>query len=232
MNCLDSLWSLTVAGSARAGLLILAVLVLRVVLRERVPAQCFHLLWLLVALRLFMPVGPGSAWSVFNLFSGAKAVDSRMTAPWQVRLGAETPVAEHVSTVVAEPVRAMSPSRRRLDPRQAIPFVWMFGILAQTVLLARSGMRMRRRLRGVPVVRDPRLSAMLAECAARFGMSGKLVVLETDMVSGPAVVGFWKPRLLFPPGLASRLSDEELRFVLLHECAHLRRRDLLALNTR
>ncbi len=36
-------------------------------------------------------------------------------------------------------------------------------------------------------------------------------------------------RLVLPPGLIARLSDGELRFVLLHELAHVRRHDLAAL---
>jgi hypothetical protein len=47
-----------------------------------------------------------------------------------------------------------------------------------------------------------------------------------DALSGPALFGVWRPRLLFPLGLADQLSDEELRLVVLHELGHLKRRDL------
>ena len=228
MNILDSLWSLVVAGSLRAGVLILAVLLLRVVLRERVPAQCFHLLWLLVALRLSLPVVPSSAWSVFNLFSKAEVADCVNAAPWRVRFSSEKTTAVSAPPVATKPV-VVHLARRAPSVRQIVPLVWMLGIILQVAFLARSAVWMRRRLRGLPAMCDPRLDALLVECAARLGVSGKLRVVETDLVSGPAVMGFWRPRLLFPPGLVSRLSDEELRFVLLHECAHLRRRDLLAL---
>src|SRR5678816_3320513 len=52
---------------------------------------------------------------------------------------------------------------------------------------------------------------------------------ETSAVGGPAIVGLWNPRLILPCGLIERLNTEELRFVLLHEFAHLRRRDLLVM---
>ncbi|MEO7319471.1 MAG: M56 family metallopeptidase [Chthoniobacteraceae bacterium] len=229
MNTLDSLWTLTVAGSVRAGLLILAVLLLRSVLCQRVSAQCFHLLWLLVALRLFMPVAPGSAWSVFNLFLKPIAVKPVDGTHWRMQLDADVPNTAASSGIAANPVSAARSPKQTFGPRLAIPLVWMLGVLVHAALLARSALRMRRRLRGVAPANDPRLAAMLAECAARFRVSEKLTVIETDMVPGPAVMGLWRPRLLLPPGLASRLSDDELRFVLLHECAHLRRRDLLAL---
>ena len=61
MNSLTSLWTLIATASLRAGVLIAIVLALRWALRGRVPAQCFHWLWILVAIRLLLPVAPGSA---------------------------------------------------------------------------------------------------------------------------------------------------------------------------
>jgi bla regulator protein BlaR1 len=48
----------------------------------------------------------------------------------------------------------------------------------------------------------------------------------TDAVTAPALTGLWKPTILLPTRSLEKLDDEALRFVLLHELAHLRRRDL------
>ena len=43
----------------------------------------------------------------------------------------------------------------------------------------------------------------------------------------PALWGVVRPTILLPPGLCERLSAEQLRFVFLHELAHVRRHDVL-----
>ena len=48
-------------------------------------------------------------------------------------------------------------------------------------------------------------------------------IYETDRVDAPFVCGFFKPRIYLPQGLA----EEDRTYVLLHEQAHLRRRDHL-----
>jgi beta-lactamase regulating signal transducer with metallopeptidase domain len=124
-----------------------------------------------------------------------------------------------------------------VDPRPAatftiakvLPSVWLSGVAGQLLLLAWAARRMRRSLAGAMLSGDPRLLDLAGECAATMGLTETLRIFETDAVCGPAVIGLWRPRLLLPSGLAAQLSDEELRFVLLHECAHLRRRDLAAL---
>ena len=72
---------------------------------------------------------------------------------------------------------------------------------------------------------DPTVLSLLAECQKKMGIPGRLRILETKAISTPALYGLLRPRLLLPQ-IAVRLSVQELRFVLLHEFAHLRRRDL------
>lgn len=55
-------------------------------------------------------------------------------------------------------------------------------------------------------------------------------ILITPSVATPALYGWLRPRLLFPPGLLERLTPDELSHVLAHERAHVERRDLCALS--
>jgi hypothetical protein len=57
-------------------------------------------------------------------------------------------------------------------------------------------------------------------------MRTKPTVLESIEVSTPALHGLFRPKLLLPRGFTTRFSAAELRFVFLHELAHLKRRDL------
>jgi beta-lactamase regulating signal transducer with metallopeptidase domain len=68
---------------------------------------------------------------------------------------------------------------------------------------------------------DATLRALLA---TRPG--GRVAELCTsDEVARPSVLGFFKPRVLLPPGLVEKLTSDELRQVVLHEMEHLRRGD-------
>jgi len=68
--------------------------------------------------------------------------------------------------------------------------------------------------------------AVLEDCCERLKTQGKPTLLESVEVSGPALHGLFRPRLLLPKGFSTRFSTKELGFVFLHELAHLRRRDL------
>jgi len=79
--------------------------------------------------------------------------------------------------------------------------------------------------RATPVIVDAALQPLL-----RIGTSGGKTVRSAELctslqVERPSVFGFFHPRILIPPSLMDRLTEEELRQVVLHEMEHLRRAD-------
>jgi beta-lactamase regulating signal transducer with metallopeptidase domain len=109
---------------------------------------------------------------------------------------------------------------------------WLAGIYLAAVLLGllrivRGWGTARRLVReGQEVVLGDRGLAMLEECGQMMGV-GLPRVLESDEVSSPAVVGVRTPVLLLPEAFEG-YSEDEMRAALLHELAHIRRRDYAA----
>ena len=68
---------------------------------------------------------------------------------------------------------------------------------------------------------DPALRETLAQCQAIRPLS----VCSSPAVSVPTAVGFFHPVILIPAWAVRDLPTEELKIILLHEFAHLRRRD-------
>ncbi|MBL9127614.1 MAG: M48 family metalloprotease [Verrucomicrobiales bacterium] len=103
--------------------------------------------------------------------------------------------------------------------------IWMAGaafVLVRTVV---QNLIFSRRLRrgSEPVSRE--VAEALDACRRALGVRFPVRARETTEVRSPAVYGFLRPMLLLPRGLASEFTAAELRFVLLHEMAHVKRRD-------
>ena len=187
--------------SLSAGILTLAVIILRFVLRKA-PKWICCLLWALVAVRLLCPALPESRSSVMPQARTYAVSEQRLIAAvdeslpaleWETlrdrEMNEEYGAAQNVrvSTVAA--------------PSAYLPLVWAFGVLGMLLYALGSYLRLRRR----------------TAASAPFRKD----VLLCDDIGSPFILGIFRPRIYIP----SRLEKRQLSFVLSHEQAHLRRRD-------
>ena len=84
------------------------------------------------------------------------------------------------------------------------------------------------RLRRVQVSPAPAtLSEEVARLVTMLAVRVPVRVLESMRVKVPCVVGWLRPVLLMPVGLASGLSVQQIESIIVHELAHIRRYDFL-----
>ena len=100
--------------------------------------------------------------------------------------------------------------------------------MLQAVWLARAAWHTRRIIRRGERVNHPQLEAALHELAAGLKLRRTPGLWQTDELSGPALVGLWRPLILIPPAWLNRLDEDAWRAVLRHELLHVRRHDLAA----
>ena len=68
---------------------------------------------------------------------------------------------------------------------------------------------------------DPAISGMLRD----FGSRRRVKLCVSSDIAIPPAIGFFRPAIIFPAWFLPQLSPEEIKVILLHELAHLRRWD-------
>ncbi|MCC7376755.1 MAG: carboxypeptidase regulatory-like domain-containing protein [Verrucomicrobiales bacterium] len=108
---------------------------------------------------------------------------------------------------------------------QCLAWIWLAGALVLGVRIVIQNLRFARRLRRDGTSVSDSVAERLETCRKVLGVRTSIRALETDHVQSPAVYGLFRPTLLLPRGLAAEFSPDQLRFVLLHEVAHVKRGD-------
>ena len=114
-----------------------------------------------------------------------------------------------------------------------LPGFWAVEIFVVWVAVASAGLakigfgfwQLRRLRRNCMVVDPAALDPLLRDTVNEFGSSRRVMICSSDRVRVPTAIGFTKPAIVLPPWALEELSTVELNAVLLHELAHLRRRD-------
>lgn len=246
MNPLTENFFLPVLLASRdAAILAVGIGGILLVFGGKIPAVWRHLIWLLVAVRLLLPVLPSSSLSWQVLFQDTAAFSLTATEPetrpsvvpaissgdaveTPIRLTEVLPFAEFESPP-QHPALPAAPASTPWGLLDMLAYLWAAGAAAMALASALLVYRFHRRLQRLTHQNHPRESdavRLLVRLAHECGFPKAPQLLVTEAVSAPALTGWWKARILLPVRSLEKLDEEALRFVFLHELAHLRRRDL------
>jgi beta-lactamase regulating signal transducer with metallopeptidase domain len=214
---------------------------------RRIPPGWRFALWGLVLLRLAMPaiVAVDLGRSEKQVARGDKVIISARSTPPRIALPRDrTPDWEEgeVASIVQADARLAPPAvanGSQLRPiatviaawqasRRYVIVAWLAGVFFLGIRIAWSSLRLSRSVRRMPLVADARLSEMLDACCHELGIRHPPLARQLPIGGGaPALVGFRRPTVLLPPHLLAQMPDEELHLILMHELAHVKRRDVL-----
>jgi|GEM_PF-4331329 len=95
----------------------------------------------------------------------------------------------------------------------------LFLLLVQRVFFVRQLVAQARNARGTVI-------AVFNQCRIKMGIHKTIPIKLSVNAASPSVCGLFRPVILFPYSLVNQLTRSELESVLLHELAHIKRKDL------
>ncbi len=256
LNAWGAAWaSFMTRALVDSSVLLAVVLAVWLPLRKKMSAQFAHGLFLLVLLKLAVPIPVTWSWTaVPSMAEAARSVSGWVSArgPGAARdgsiVGGLDDDAVVVVTPVPEPEPIISGVSGRPEPRakdgpsvavtrrvrpslsaSAVMLVlWAATGAILLVRFARAMVNTRRLLReAIPLGLESGEFAVDLEALRRdSGVRVPVRWAVSPEVATPAVGGLVRPTVVMPPDLEDGLTPRQLRWVLLHELAHVRRGDL------
>ncbi len=124
----------------------------------------------------------------------------------------------------AQAERSLAPLGMTMVPM--IPLLWLTGTMLLLTWLLVGHQRARAIARRCQPTLSPEWSALIAAAAERAGVSETIEVRESGTLTVPITVGLFRPVVVVPVDGTEWLVEHRLD-VLVHEFAHIRRRDCL-----
>ena len=218
MNLLE----LTLQG----GVLIGAILLLRLLGRYRLPGWTFRILWGVALARLLIPVALPFPWNVYaGLEHLAGFGQAAQTAPG-VQTPAEIPAPSQGGVIPEVPALPMEPGQIPVPEAApaAVEIPWLTILyLAGAAVLALLFLVSYRR--GVRVFRTalPLKHPAVNRWRRQIPALRRVPIRRCDRIRSPLTYGLIRPVVLLPKGMDC--DQEEVGYILLHEGTHIRHGD-------
>lgn len=188
--------------SISAGYIVLAVLLLRLLLKKA-PKWITVVLWGIVAVRLVCPFSLESALSLIP--SKETVSPSIMTDPLPTINTGILAINSAINPIIGESL-APTPGNSANPLQIWIPIltvVWVLGMVALLIYAVISYARIKKQIGTAVLLRN--------------------TIYQSENVESPFVLGIIKPKIYLPFGV----DEKNLEYVVAHEMAHIRRKDHL-----
>jgi bla regulator protein BlaR1 len=211
----------TLVHSLWQGILLAAVTGLIIIFTRKASAAMRYNL-LITALVLFA-IGVGVTFSTQFKSAPANTAASQL-APFIPLNPAVTDI--HLATVKEEGGIKEVLTAYINNHHNTIVLIWFLIICAKSIQLA-VGLWGVKRLKHTQTTLNSFWTERIQQLADNLAIKQSIQLFESALAKVPMVIGNLKPVILMPIGLLTALSTEEVEAILVHELAHIKRRDYL-----
>ena len=218
---MKTLLSLSVSGT----LLLLLILGLKQLYKEKFYRRWQYYVWIIVALRFLLPLTPNTS-IVGELFE--RVGTTTITVEIPESSNAHVSINEDNGGI--EPIQsnrditAASAMRKPFNIYVCLFFVWSALTL---VLFVRKITIYQGFIQYIKVgnteVSDIKILNLLSECEEKLNIKTRVELSCNPLIDSPMLVGFFHPRIVLP---AHRLEDKELSYIFVHELIHYKQKDM------
>lgn len=217
------------------------LLIFKKLFRKHISAALNYAVWMLLIIRLLVPITINSGFSLIMLPAPAAAImqqaDNDNTvhsepvtnaADSQQASSADMPVNAQVDVKPpnTEQTAAITPSIQTMDWQTALILLWAAGMLCSFVFAVVSAKRLKRQMkrsrRDVPAY----ILDIIEECRNDLHIKRSINVTMHDWLHSPALTASLRPALLLSSNLLT-MDPRQVEFGIRHELTHYKHRDHL-----
>ena len=107
-----------------------------------------------------------------------------------------------------------------------LPYIWGLGIGIVSILNLISDIKIRQIRQASLPLQNRKIRELFDCCLSEMNIKKKISLYSSAYLSSPVAAGLVKPVIILPIHMLSEFTEEEIRFILLHELTHIKHRDL------
>ncbi len=214
------LLSLSVSGA----LLLLLILGLKPLYKNKFSKRWQYYIWIVVALRFLLPFTPDTTivGSLFEKFDTAAITNEIPTSP-------NVPVPADTGNSKAEPIQTnreitTAAMREPVDKYVCLFFIWSALALVLFVRKVTVYQGFIQYIKaGNKEVSDIKILNLLSDCEEKLNIKTRVELSCNPLIASPMLIGFFRPRIILPVG---ELEDKKLSYIFVHELTHYKQKDM------
>lgn len=243
MDTIVWLFKQTAYLSFNASILTLIIFLVKRVFNKTLTHKYHYYIWILLIIRLLVPFYIESPTSIYSLFSSTA---QKINLPQSVVQNINNPEGTDNKSNIALSNTTISSNNFNIQNQtfnsvslnvtqtkdynfiiKFMAYIWLIGMAITLIYTIYVNAVFIMKLKHYKKSKNARITSILKNCKDIMHVKRNITILTTNNLRTPSLYGFLKVKILISETYMKNLSDDELKYIFLHELSHYKRKDIL-----
>jgi len=191
--------------SVEGSILGLVVFLIAKIFRDKLPSKARYFMYILVFIKLILPIDFKSIFSIFNFIGTNKLIDS--------------------SRNLGESVLFNGSSNSNFSLFTCLCVIWILGMISFSAYILMFYYNLKIKVYKYQVeIDDDSIYDISQECFEKTNIAKDTEVVFSAAIKSPFVFGFGNPLIVLPYTLLNDMTKDQIKQVIVHEAMHIKLR--------
>lgn len=241
MELLERIFLSFLKSSLTASVVILIVMLILKIFNKYLSIRVKNALWILVLIKLLMPVIPETNIGLFNiLYEKCGSIAQVQNEETDLAETSKAPKVnqQNSNSIISKDDNSSNEinSNNKLQENnkelisgvfKIISCIWAIGIVLSGLALLIFSFKLNRKTKDIKEYVQPGVLTLINECKNKLNIKSRIPVYVCDEFKSPCIIGVVNPKIYIPKFILKIEDDNQLSHVFLHELVHYKRKHLI-----
>lgn len=210
--------------SLKGCLVVACILLIKKLFKHNMGAKFQHAIWFILILQLIVPIAPSSSFSIYNYVPSYESTMMNIPIVFQ-NVNRLNDNGEGETSVSVER-NENKVAHKIIIAKEIMAFVWIAGVFISISAMLISNKVFYKSIKKSSKIQDRNILNLFDKCKDLLKITKDISLIKTKAVKTPCVLNFIKPIILIPENSIEECNSTYLKYVFLHELAHVKRKDI------
>ncbi len=208
-------------ASMKSSLLIGVILLVKNIFREKIGVRGQNILWFLLIIRLTLS---NVNLRCFNIFSKINPYNIILKPNYVIT---KSQIFKWFNDGLNHQNINLHKFSSNFSLKYFLPSIWILGILILGLYFILSNIKYGHLVNISKIPVEGHIKQILFKCTKKLSIKTSLQSYKSSFVYSPCLYGFFNPCILLPDDIEEKIHIDDLKYVIAHELAHYKRKDIL-----
>lgn len=224
---MSDLFGIILKTSIYGSILAIVLILIKTLLGNKISPKWHYYLWSLLIVKLVIPIGPQSIISFFNYIPDIPS-KTNFTDAYSNYHRSYITIKQSADNSHIDSIMKAQDSSLHLAAilEKLAPYLWISVMIFILLWFLYVNIKFYIKTLKDNSIAPFQICNLLETCKKIHGINRNIKIVVQDVIKTPSITGFFKVKILITEETL-KLSEEEIKYIFLHELSHLKRKDLL-----